>query len=232
MTEQQPRRNKVIAYIDGYNLYHALKEANWQRFYWLDISALCQSLLRHDQELVLAKYFTALVKGPADKQARQAAFCDALKHTKGIRVVYGRFKYNDVECRNCHCIESVPTEKRSDVSLAVEMLSDAHNNQFDTALLVSGDTDFCPAVEAVLKTYPGKRVVVCFPPNRQNNELRQVASAHLVIGRAKFAQSQFPDTIIKAAGDTITRPERWSNAYQDRMEQEAERRKKLKGGLD
>ena len=27
--------NRVIAYIDGYNLYHGLREQGWKRFYWL-----------------------------------------------------------------------------------------------------------------------------------------------------------------------------------------------------
>ena len=32
--------NRVIAYIDGYNLYHGLREQNWKRFYWLNLQRL------------------------------------------------------------------------------------------------------------------------------------------------------------------------------------------------
>ena len=43
---------RVIAYVDGYNLYHGLKAKNWQRFYWLNIPALAGHLLKPHQALV------------------------------------------------------------------------------------------------------------------------------------------------------------------------------------
>lgn len=228
----EKRKAKVIAYVDGFNLYFSLKEKGWQRYYWLNPSALCASLLHEDQELILTKYFTARIAGPEEKRRRQNAFCEALENAKGVRVIYGRYKYNPVRCTACQHTENVPTEKRSDVSLAVEMLLDAHNNQFDTALLVSGDTDFCPLLEAITRIYPTKRVVVCFPPERQNRELKDAASASLIIGRGRISQAQFPDTIEKPDGHILSRPERWTDAYQDRIEQEKLKRDRLKGGLE
>ena len=44
---------------------------------------------------------------------------------------------------------SVYTEKRVDVSIAVDMVSKAMNNEFDVAYLVSADGDFIPAVDVV-----------------------------------------------------------------------------------
>ena len=29
-------RGRVIAYIDGFNLYYGLKESDWRRYLWLD----------------------------------------------------------------------------------------------------------------------------------------------------------------------------------------------------
>ncbi len=43
---------RVIAYVDGYNLYYGLREKGWKRFYWLNIQALVGHLLKPDQELV------------------------------------------------------------------------------------------------------------------------------------------------------------------------------------
>ena len=31
---------RVIAYVDGFNLYFGLKSKGWQRYYWLDVPAL------------------------------------------------------------------------------------------------------------------------------------------------------------------------------------------------
>jgi len=36
---------RVIAYVDGYNLYHGLREKGWKWFYWLNIQAMVQNLL-------------------------------------------------------------------------------------------------------------------------------------------------------------------------------------------
>ena len=48
---------RVIAYVDGYNLYYGLREKGWRRFYWLNIQAMAQHLLKPNQTLVTTKYF-------------------------------------------------------------------------------------------------------------------------------------------------------------------------------
>ncbi len=37
---------RVIAYVDGYNLYYGLKDEKMQRFYWLNIQKLVQQFLK------------------------------------------------------------------------------------------------------------------------------------------------------------------------------------------
>lgn len=49
---------KTIVYVDGFNLYYALKRANAK---WLDLPALCARLLT-ENDIVAIKYFTARVK--------------------------------------------------------------------------------------------------------------------------------------------------------------------------
>jgi hypothetical protein len=43
---------RVIAYIDGYNLYFGLREKGWKWFYWLNIPAMARHLLKPHQTLV------------------------------------------------------------------------------------------------------------------------------------------------------------------------------------
>ncbi len=40
---------RVTAYVDGFNLYFGLKDSSFKRYYWLDVSALAQSLLKPGQ---------------------------------------------------------------------------------------------------------------------------------------------------------------------------------------
>jgi uncharacterized LabA/DUF88 family protein len=58
---------RVIAYIDGFNLYFGLKSSRWDRYLWLNVQNLAGNLLKPDQTLIHTKYFTARVSSPADK---------------------------------------------------------------------------------------------------------------------------------------------------------------------
>lgn len=80
----------------------------------------------------------------------------------------------------------------TDVNIAVELFCDASNNQFDTALLVSGDSDLAAPLKAIRRRLPDKRVAVAFPPDRFSKELRSVAHAYFTIGRARRSASQLP----------------------------------------
>ncbi|MBI5653676.1 MAG: hypothetical protein HZC40_24990 [Chloroflexi bacterium] len=71
---------RIIAYVDGYNFYYGLRHKGWRRLYWLNIQAMARELLRANQQLVATKYFTTLVRVPADKRQRQITFLEALVH--------------------------------------------------------------------------------------------------------------------------------------------------------
>ena len=84
----------------------------------------------------------------------------------------------------------------TDVNIAVELLGDAQDDIFDTALVVSGDSDLYGPIETVRRRYPHKRVVVAFPPDRVSKKLRSGPS--FTIGRDAFRDSQLPDQVTNA----------------------------------
>ena len=53
---------RMIAYIDGFNLYYGLRAAGWRRYYWLDLRRLAENLLRPGQTLAAVRYFSARVQ--------------------------------------------------------------------------------------------------------------------------------------------------------------------------
>jgi len=123
---------------------------------------------------------------------------------------YGQYQHDPWKCNSCGAIEQVPGEKKTDVNLAVEVMTDAFSNTFDTCLIITADSDLVPPILAVKRLFPNKRIVVAFPPKRYSAEVGQSAHASFGIGRAKFAQAQMPDTIAKRDGTDLCRPERWS----------------------
>ena len=50
---------RVIVYVDGFNLYYGLRAKGWRRYHWLDVRLLAQNLLRSSQSLAMVRYFTS-----------------------------------------------------------------------------------------------------------------------------------------------------------------------------
>ncbi len=200
---------RVVAYIDGFNLYFGLKSAKLKRFYWLNLQSLARNILAPGQDLVFTKYFTSRVSYPPDKEKRQSTFIEALETLSDLKIYYGHFQSNLQRCRKCGHKVWVPSEKMTDVNIAVEMMSDAYQDLFDIALLISADSDLSAPLRAIKDLFPNKRVVVAFPPQRHSVQLQHLAHAYLQIGRASIAKSVFPEKVQKADGFTLTRPPEW-----------------------
>jgi len=205
--------SRVIAYIDGFNLYFGLKSKNWQRYYWLNVQALARNLLKAGQQLVTTKYFTSRVSSsrqdPA-KAKRQNSYLEALLTLEDIEIQAEHYLAKTIRCHRCGYTWISHEEKMTDVNIAVEMTMDAFQDRFDTALLVSADSDLTRAVENIRKVLPRKRVVVAFPPGRHSARLKHIADASFTIGRKKIADSLFPESVAKPDGYVLHRPKEWA----------------------
>lgn len=216
-----PRSIRVIAYIDGFNLYYGMPEARLRRFYWLDMVALARNLLSPGQVLVETKYFTARVSGPspadspakalalAGKQQRQTIYFDALGSLPDLSVFQGHYLPKSVRCFTCGANWTSHEEKMTDVSMATEMLTDVFTDSCDMVLLISADSDLAPPVRAIRKHYPVKRVVVGLPPKRRSHQLQTAANAFFHIDRRALASSQLPDPVVLRSGVPLARPAKW-----------------------
>jgi uncharacterized LabA/DUF88 family protein len=200
---------RVVAYIDGFNLYFGLKAARWKRFYWLNVQALVRNLLKGKQDLVFTKYFTSRVSYPPDKERRQSVYIEALETLSDFRIHYGHYQANPQRCRECGTKTMVPSEKMTDVNIAVELLSDAYQDRFDVALLISADSDLTAPLLTIKNLFPEKRIIVAFPPQRHSAQLERNAHGSLQIGRASLAKSVFPDSVPKAGGFILKKPSEW-----------------------
>ncbi|WP_081910120.1 NYN domain-containing protein [Thermopetrobacter sp. TC1] len=203
---------RVITYIDGFNLYYGLREKNWKRFYWLNPVSLSEKLLKSNQVLVVCRYFTARIKssdhGHQDAN-KQKVYLDALKTLDNLDCIYGKYMINYRNCFKCGCKWAEPKEKKTDVNIATQILIDAFNDKFDTAIIVSGDSDLSPPIKAIRNYFPEKRIIVAFPPKRVSVELKQVANAYLYIGKDKLKNSQLPQQIKLSNGHILKKPESW-----------------------
>lgn len=199
---------RVVAYIDGFNLYYGIRQEG-RRFLWLDVEGLVGRLLRKDQRLVSVQYFTANVRNDRPAEQRQQIYLDALAaHSTTLVIRQGRFQEKRCSCHGCGATWISYEEKETDVSLAVSLVADGARDVYDTALIVSADSDMCPAVREVKSLRPAATVVAAFPPNRRSFDLKRACDAGFPIGLAKVRQSLLPE-IVQANGQIYRRPSHW-----------------------
>ncbi|MCY3849450.1 MAG: NYN domain-containing protein [Acidimicrobiaceae bacterium] len=195
--------------MDGYNLYYGLLDARLRTSRWLDLHGVCSSLLKPGQRLDLVRYFTTSVRNDPAAAKRQAIFIDALRTRGGIEIDFGLFMSKQVTCRTCNTQWTKNEEKRTDVNIAVRLLSDAYEDRFDMAMVISGDSDLVPSVEAVRQRFRRKRVIVASPPKRWSADLAQSAHAAFQVSRAAIRSNRLPDPVITPEGVVLRAPQGW-----------------------
>ncbi len=201
-------KERVVVYIDGFNMYFGLIEAGFLNCKWLDTNKLARNLLKSNQEIVEIKYFTSRVSNNPDKQKRQTTYIEALESV-GIKIYYGHYQSDTTECRRCGNIWPTFHEKMTDVNIATQLMIDAYQDRYDMAMLISGDSDLVPPIKAVHYLFQNKRVFVAFPPKRHNSSVAQVAKGSMMIGRKKIVDCLFDNEITKKDGFVIKKPKEW-----------------------
>lgn len=203
-------KQRIITYIDRFNLYFGLKSKGWRKYYWMNLFNLSENLLKSEQELIKVKYFTTRITLPPEKAKRQSTYLDALMTLENLSIFYGKYVSNYINCKRCSAVIETPNEKMTDVNIATELLSDAFEDKFVTAILISADSDLSAPVSKVLKLFANKRIICAFPPGRFSKELSKRSSGYFLIGRKKLSNSIFPDEVFTSTGFKLVKPASWS----------------------
>lgn len=202
---------KLSVLIDGFNLFHGIRAEYHKRFHWLDVVDLARSLRSQDQ-LLEVQYFTARILNDPAGAARQSDYLDALQARNGslLKVVLGRHQQKDRTCRKCQTNWITYEEKETDVNIALALVETAVARVADSVLIISADSDLCPAVRSAKKLNPSLNVIVAFPPQRNSVELQKLADVNFRIGRGRIKGAQMPQSVLDlTTGTTLTRPPTW-----------------------
>lgn len=205
--------SRVLVYVDGFNLYFGLRSKGWRKHYWLDLVALATSLLKPGQHLQGVHYFTSRIRANghnAGDMQRQTTYLEALGTLPTLKTHFGHYLEKPRKCRSCGAQWMDYEEKMTDVNIAVQLLCDAFDDRFDTALLISGDSDLTTPVSKLRAQFSTKRLIVVFPPGRHSFELGKAANATFTVGEAKLRQSQLPVQVQRADGFILLRPVHWA----------------------
>jgi hypothetical protein len=207
---------RVIAYVDGFNLYHGLHDRFRHKYLWLDLLKLVTRLRRNDT-IVAVRYFTAPVLNDPGAQSRQQIYLNALTAHCGstLEIVQGRYQSKQRSCRRCGATWTAYEEKETDVNIAVRLVADTAINAMDIALIISADSDLCPAIRTARDVASGTGtrlgVIAAFPPGRNSNELRTLVPATFPIGQAHIRNSLLPNLVTDTSnGRKYQRPQKWT----------------------
>jgi len=199
--------SRYCFYIDGFNVYYSLNTGRFRKYKWLDYRKVAESIVGTGHDIIGVFYFTTFVHWKPASVARHKQYIKALRSV-GVDIVFGRFMQKKVRCHICGRFYNTREEKQTDVNIALRVICDGINDLYDRAVIVSGDTDLVPAVEAVHRILPDKEIGVMFPLRRYNNSLEKAADFAITMREKMLGCCQFPDRII-IGSTTIERPESW-----------------------
>lgn len=199
---------RILVYIDGFNLYFGMQEVGFDNSKWLNVYQLAINLAKPNQVIVGVKYFTSRVSNNPGKEKRQGTYIEAIE-CYGVEVIYGHYQSNRIGCNRCGHVWLNQNEKMTDVNIATHLIVDAFQDKYDAAMLISGDSDLVPPIRSVHLLFSKKRVFVAFPPGRHNQTVAAVARGSMVIGRKKLIDSQLPPIVTKPGGYELHKPKQW-----------------------
>jgi len=167
--------NRVAIFIDGSNLYHALRDnfgrvdLNFAPF----VNSLCGG------RPLFRTYYYNVLQDPTQRpegHREQQEFLDTLRKTPYLEIRLGSTKL----------LQGVPVEKGIDIMLATDLLHFGWNDLYDVAVLVSGDGDFAYALQAVKNM--GKHVEVAYFESNISRNLLEVADNRHQLDREFFKE--------------------------------------------
>ncbi len=131
---------RVCVYIDGSNLYHKLKDLKIRNTTKFNYAKLCDYLCAGRQS-ISRRYYVGIIKTKNTdlinqaKREKQLNLLNALER-QSIIIKKGYLMNN----------KGVFHEKGVDVKIAVDLLVGAYENLYNTAIIISSDTDLIPAI--------------------------------------------------------------------------------------
>ena len=185
---------RVAVFIDGSNLYHGLR-SSFNR-YDLNFAEFVKRLCGNRQ--LFRAYYYNVLQDPAQRaeaHREQQDFLNTLRDTPYLEVRLGGTKL----------AQGVTVEKGIDVMLVTDLLNYAWKDFYDVAVVVSGDSDFTYALQAVKNM--GKYIEVAYFETNVSKDILDVADNKHLLDRqflkGLWAHKRPPRRKVKRLGTVV-----------------------------
>jgi hypothetical protein len=194
----------TVCYVDGFNLFHGLRDLGTPAYKWLCLRTLAQSYLKPGDVLQRVIYFTAIADWNPDKARRHRKYIAALE-ARGIEVVKSRFQRVDKHCRSYSRYCAFQEEKETDVALACRVLIDATTAVAEKQIIVTADTDQVPLFRHIREQCPKVHLFLAAPPGRLRRAyaLRDLAHAYDEIHPQRLGACLLPRNVSDTSGKLV-----------------------------
>ena len=198
--------------MDGFNLYYPIKEhaaeTGHDHLKWLNLVSLGARIASaRAEDLAGVTYCTAYRDGDPDGRNRHRLYNSALRHV-GVEILLGHYMKEPARaCSACGHSEEKQSEKQTDINVALALFRGAMNDEFDTAYLLSADSDQAATASHFKQQFPDKNLVSVAPPNRKHSrKVLEHADAKFTATIELVSASRFPSVILRQGQNPIRCP--------------------------
>ncbi len=166
------KKERIIIFIDGSNFYHSLKDTFGYHENEIDFQKLI-NFLKGKRMLVSVYYYNAPLDRGYNEETywKQQKFFSRLRNIPGFNVILCTLRKRKENGKITYKM------KGDDIYMAIDMVSFAYEDTYDTAIMVSGDGDFGPAIKRVQKL--GKKVENAYFRISRANFLKRVCDSSI-----------------------------------------------------
>ena len=167
-------KERVAIFIDGSNLYHSLKNLKIGE---IGFQQLVNFLVK-DRLLINVFYYNAPLDISVNKKKywEMQKFFEKIKKLPGFKVILCKRKKYKKEGGNFGFVM-----KGDDVYLAIDVVSGAYENFYDTTIIVSGDEDFVPLIKRAQKL--GKKIENAYFIRSSSNALKHSSDYSICLNK-------------------------------------------------
>lgn len=176
------KKARVIIFLDGNNFYHRLKdpELNFKNLLGFDYKKFAQ-WLAHGRKIVDCIYYVGLVRKEAGNPKSEALVSNQQR-------LFAFLKQRNWKIKTGYMMkhDKIYKEKGVDVKLAVDILDKAYQNKYDTAVIVSSDTDLIPSLIRTKEL--GKKIEHIGFSHRPSFAMQRYANLTRLLGKIELEQ--------------------------------------------
>lgn len=217
---------RIVAYIDGFNLYHSIDRYLWDEYKWIDYRKMVENFLWPEDILENIFLFTADPNWKKDK-TKHTLFMRIQALCNGIRIINGNYSevtrhfsgakmpiIDPKDKSTIHWVQVRPwdfyfstfEEKQTDVNIALYILEGAFRDYYDKAIIFSGDSDIAPSITMAKKHFPDKFFQAILPINGKWHVIARACDKTKPLKASVLDTCKMWDATTLSSGEVIYNP--------------------------